>query len=189
MVPPLVERCCCCNTGHLPGMLNLNAALRMRSRTWDFVCGQYVIDGYHLIDHDACTVIQLYDLRKVLVNRFVHVRALPPPRFLRPPCFAVLLRSFCGYITDCDGWLQRQRCGDTDANQAMHFISVGSRTVVLYLADPIHIKCFKRYVWLSKRSCSCDMDSTIAKYSSVLWPGNVLLMLSTRSASSSIPIF
>ncbi|CAH8606842.1 unnamed protein product [Dicrocoelium dendriticum] len=63
--------CCCCNPGHLPGMLSLNAALLMRCITWQFVSSSYSVDGYRMTNHSADTIVRLNDLRRILVNRFI----------------------------------------------------------------------------------------------------------------------
>ncbi|CAL8070986.1 unnamed protein product [Calicophoron daubneyi] len=63
--------CCCFNPGHCPGLLSFNAALRMRCMTWQFIYGAYSVEGYRMTSHSADTVVQLNDLRKVLVSRFV----------------------------------------------------------------------------------------------------------------------
>ncbi|VDP94907.1 unnamed protein product [Echinostoma caproni] len=52
-------------------MLSLNAALRMRCMTWQFIYGAYCVEGYRMTSHSADTVVQLNDLRKILVTRFV----------------------------------------------------------------------------------------------------------------------
>ncbi|KAG5450977.1 Pecanex-like protein 1 [Clonorchis sinensis] len=63
--------CCCFNPGHHPGMLSVNAELRMRWTTWQFIYGSYNVSGYRMTTHGADTIVRLTDFRKVLVNRFV----------------------------------------------------------------------------------------------------------------------
>ncbi|KAA3680762.1 uncharacterized protein DEA37_0001860 [Paragonimus westermani] len=65
------NECCCCHPGHCPGLLSLNAALRMRCMTWQFVADSYNVRGYRMTSHCADTGLRMNDLRKILVNRFV----------------------------------------------------------------------------------------------------------------------
>ncbi|XP_029388530.1 pecanex-like protein 2 isoform X3 [Mus pahari] len=63
--------CCCCKPGHLPHLLSCNAAFHLRWLTWEITHTQYILEGYSIIDNNAATMLQVYDLRRVLIRYYV----------------------------------------------------------------------------------------------------------------------
>ena len=68
--------CCCCKPGHLPHLLSCNAAFHLRWLTWEITRTQYILEGYSIIDNNAATMLQVYDLRRVLIRYYVKVRCV-----------------------------------------------------------------------------------------------------------------
>ena len=64
---------CCCNPGHLPHMLSVNAAFNERWLAWQVVVSKYVLESYSISDNSAASMLQVYDLRKVLLSYYVKV--------------------------------------------------------------------------------------------------------------------
>ncbi|OQV20264.1 Pecanex-like protein 1 [Hypsibius exemplaris] len=62
---------CCCEPGHIPQMLSLNAAFSQRWLAWQVYAGRYVVQGYSVSDNNASTMFQIYDLRRVLVTFYI----------------------------------------------------------------------------------------------------------------------
>ena len=65
--------CCCCEPGHIPHFLSLNAAFNQRWLAWQVVVTMYVLEGYSISDNSAASMLQVYDLRKVLITYYVKV--------------------------------------------------------------------------------------------------------------------
>ncbi|XP_068683309.1 pecanex-like protein 1 isoform X4 [Montipora foliosa] len=65
------DGCCCCEPGHLPNMLSLNAAFGQRWLAWEVSATKYIIEGYSISDNSAATMLQVFDLRKILVTYYV----------------------------------------------------------------------------------------------------------------------
>lgn len=65
--------CCCCEPGHLPNMLSLNAAFGQRWLAWQVASTKYIIEGYSISDNSAASMLQVFDLRKILVTYYVKV--------------------------------------------------------------------------------------------------------------------
>ncbi|XP_051025215.1 pecanex-like protein 2 [Acomys russatus] len=63
--------CCCCKPGHLPHLLSCNAAFHLRWLTWETTRTQYILEGYSIIDNNAATMLQVFDLRRVLIRYYV----------------------------------------------------------------------------------------------------------------------
>ncbi|KAM7050049.1 pecanex-like protein 2 [Molossus nigricans] len=63
--------CCCCKPGHLPHLLSCNAAFNLRWLTWEITRTQYILEGYSITDNNAATVLQVFDLRRVLIRYYV----------------------------------------------------------------------------------------------------------------------
>lgn len=70
--------CCCCKPGHLPHLLSCNAAFNLRWLTWEITRTQYILEGYSIIDNNAATMLQVYDLRRLLIRYYIKVP--PGPR-------------------------------------------------------------------------------------------------------------
>ncbi|KAE8602069.1 hypothetical protein XENTR_v10013871 [Xenopus tropicalis] len=65
------EDCCCCKPGHLPHMLSCNAAFNLRWLTWEVTRTRFILEGYNVIDNNAATMLQVFDLRKVLIKYYI----------------------------------------------------------------------------------------------------------------------
>ena len=63
--------CCCCNIGHLPNMLSLNATFGQRWLAWEVVQSKYILEGYSVSDNTATTMFQMFDLRKIFITYYV----------------------------------------------------------------------------------------------------------------------
>ena len=61
-------------SGHLPHMLSMNAAFAQRWLAWEVSAIKYVLEGYSISDNSAQSILQVFDLRKVLINYYVKVR-------------------------------------------------------------------------------------------------------------------
>ena len=64
------EGCCCCEPGHLPSMLSINAAFNQRWLAWEVTHTKYVLEGYSISDNSAASMLQPYDLRKALITYY-----------------------------------------------------------------------------------------------------------------------
>ena len=65
--------CCCCDPGHLPYCLSLNSAFSQRWLAWEVVVSKYVLEGYSISDNSAASMLQLFELRKILLTFYVKV--------------------------------------------------------------------------------------------------------------------
>ncbi|XP_077184272.1 pecanex-like protein 3 isoform X1 [Paroedura picta] len=65
------EGCCCCEPGHLPRMLSFNAAFGQRWLAWEVAATKYVLEGYSISDNNAASMLQVFDLRKILITYYV----------------------------------------------------------------------------------------------------------------------
>ena len=65
------EACCCCEPGHLPNMLSINAAFNQRWLAWEVTHTKYVLEGYSISDNSALSMLQPYELRKALLTYYV----------------------------------------------------------------------------------------------------------------------
>ncbi|XP_039104764.1 pecanex-like protein 2 [Hyaena hyaena] len=63
--------CCCCKPGHLPHLLSCNAAFNLRWLTWEITRTQYILQGYSIMDNNAATMLQVYDLRRTLIRYYI----------------------------------------------------------------------------------------------------------------------
>nr|XP_021504050.1 pecanex-like protein 2 [Meriones unguiculatus] len=63
--------CCCCRPGHLPHLLSCNAAFHLRWLTWEVTRTQYILQGYSILDNNAATMLQVFDLRRALVRFYI----------------------------------------------------------------------------------------------------------------------
>lgn len=68
------EGCCCCEPGHLPRVLSFNAAFGQRWLAWEVTASKYVLEGYSISDNNAASMLQVFDLRKILITYYVRVR-------------------------------------------------------------------------------------------------------------------
>lgn len=65
------EGCCCCEPGHLPGCLSANAAFGQRWLSWQVIASKYTLLGYSISDNCAASMLQVFDLRKILITYYV----------------------------------------------------------------------------------------------------------------------
>ena len=64
--------------GHLPHMLSVNAAFSQRWLAWEVAATKYVLEGYSISDNSAQSMLQVFDLRKVLIAEiFTPTRSHP----------------------------------------------------------------------------------------------------------------
>ncbi|TMS34665.1 hypothetical protein L596_002206 [Steinernema carpocapsae] len=63
--------CCCCTAESLPGMLSFNTACTLRWLAWEVTVAKYVIDGYSITDNSAVNLLQVHELRRLLVSLYV----------------------------------------------------------------------------------------------------------------------
>ena len=54
-------------------MLSMNAAFAQRWLAWEVSAIKYVLEGYSISDNSAQSILQVFDLRKVLINYYVKV--------------------------------------------------------------------------------------------------------------------
>uniref|UniRef100_A0A915L172 Pecanex-like protein n=1 Tax=Romanomermis culicivorax TaxID=13658 RepID=A0A915L172_ROMCU len=65
------DGCFCYFPGHLPGFLSLNTAWNLRWLAWEVTMANYVLDGYSVTENSAIDLLQIIDLRKLLVTLYV----------------------------------------------------------------------------------------------------------------------
>lgn len=70
------EGCCCCEPGHLPHILSFNAAFGQRWLAWEVVVTKYVLEGYSITDNSAASMLQVFELRRILTTYYVKVGEL-----------------------------------------------------------------------------------------------------------------
>ncbi|XP_071550449.1 uncharacterized protein pcx isoform X2 [Panulirus ornatus] len=63
--------CCCCEPGHLPHLLSANAAFNQRWLAWEVTATKYVLEGYSISDNSAASMLQIFELRKILITYYV----------------------------------------------------------------------------------------------------------------------
>ncbi|XP_043237692.1 pecanex-like protein 1 isoform X2 [Amphibalanus amphitrite] len=63
--------CCCCEPGHLPHILSANQIFNQRWLAWEVAAARYVLEGYSISDNSATSMLQVFDLRKVLITYYV----------------------------------------------------------------------------------------------------------------------
>ncbi|KAF7251947.1 Pecanex-like protein 1 [Varanus komodoensis] len=64
------EGFCCCEPGHIPHMLSFNAAFGQRWLAWEVLVTKYVLEGYSITDNSAASMLQVFDLRKILTTYY-----------------------------------------------------------------------------------------------------------------------
>ncbi|XP_049826053.1 pecanex-like protein 1 isoform X3 [Aethina tumida] len=65
------DGCCCCDPGHLPNMLSVNAAFSQRWLAWEVTAAKYILEGYSISDNSAVSMLQVFEFRKVLISYYV----------------------------------------------------------------------------------------------------------------------
>ncbi|XP_071440736.1 pecanex-like protein 1 isoform X2 [Hetaerina americana] len=62
---------CCCELGHFPHVLSMNAAFSQRWLAWEVTAANYILEGYSISDNSAVSMLQVFDFRKVLITYYV----------------------------------------------------------------------------------------------------------------------
>ncbi|TSK22577.1 Pecanex-like protein 2 [Bagarius yarrelli] len=91
------EGCCCCEPGHLTHVLSCNAAFNLRWLAWELTTTKYVLQSYSISENNAATMLQLYDLRKLLITYYLKPVECDEDSWLVTLCFALSVlgrRSF-----------------------------------------------------------------------------------------------
>jgi len=57
----------------LPHFLSFNATFGQRWLAWQVAAAKYVLEGYSISDNNAASMLQVYDLRFVLMVYYVKV--------------------------------------------------------------------------------------------------------------------
>ncbi|CAH2328092.1 pecanex 1 isoform X6 [Pelobates cultripes] len=65
------EGFCCCEPGHIPHMLSFNATFGQRWLAWEVLVTKYVLEGYSITDNSAASMLQVFDLRRILTTYYV----------------------------------------------------------------------------------------------------------------------
>ncbi|KAM6956226.1 pecanex-like protein 2 [Aplochiton taeniatus] len=65
------DACCCCEPGHIPHILSCNAAFNLRWLAWEVTATKYLLEGYSISENNAATMLQVYDLRKLLITYYL----------------------------------------------------------------------------------------------------------------------
>ncbi|XP_028678175.1 pecanex-like protein 1 isoform X2 [Erpetoichthys calabaricus] len=65
------EGFCCCEPGHIPHMLSFNSAFGQRWLAWEVLVTKYVLEGYSITDNSAASMLQVFDLRRILTTYYV----------------------------------------------------------------------------------------------------------------------
>lgn len=55
-------------------MLSCNAAFNLRWLAWEVMATKYLLEGYSISENNAATMLQVYDLRKLLITYYLKVR-------------------------------------------------------------------------------------------------------------------
>ena len=92
------EGCCCCEPGHLPRALSFNAAFAQRWLAWEVLVTKYVLEGYSITDNSAASMLQVFDLRRILTIYYVKVRAHPHRHALNVKVCIRFMCLCCGSI-------------------------------------------------------------------------------------------
>lgn len=76
-------------------MLSCNAAFNLRWLAWEVVATKYLLEGYSISENNAATMLQVYDLRKLLITYYLKVGLLTMQlSTLGILCLHFLLTSF-----------------------------------------------------------------------------------------------
>ncbi|KAJ6217771.1 hypothetical protein RDWZM_008928 [Blomia tropicalis] len=86
------EGCCCCEPGHVKGLLSINTAFNQRWLSWEVTHTNYILEGYSISENSASAILQPYDLRKALITYYVKSIIF----------YCVTSKSFIKWIQDGD---------------------------------------------------------------------------------------
>uniref|UniRef100_A0A7E4UZK7 Pecanex-like protein n=1 Tax=Panagrellus redivivus TaxID=6233 RepID=A0A7E4UZK7_PANRE len=62
---------CCCSIAKIPGLLSFNTMFAVRWLAWEVTTAKYLIEGYSISDNSAVNILQVYELRRLLVTLYV----------------------------------------------------------------------------------------------------------------------
>uniref|UniRef100_A0A8C7SXA0 Pecanex-like protein n=1 Tax=Oncorhynchus mykiss TaxID=8022 RepID=A0A8C7SXA0_ONCMY len=94
------DSCCCCEPGHLPNVLSCNAAFNLRWLAWEVTTTKYLLEGYSISENNAATMLQVYDLRKLLVSYYLKsiiyylIQSLKLQTWIKDPSITKALVSY-----------------------------------------------------------------------------------------------
>jgi len=72
-------------------MLSFNAAFGQRWLAWEVAATKYVLEGYSISDNNAASMLQVFDLRKILITYYVKVSSYQANDPNKPPCMCVYM--------------------------------------------------------------------------------------------------
>ncbi|CAJ0573510.1 unnamed protein product, partial [Mesorhabditis spiculigera] len=70
-IPPMVRVVVVVPPAPSPGFLSLNTAWTLRWLAWEVTASKYIISGYSITDNSAVNLLQVHELRRLLVSLFV----------------------------------------------------------------------------------------------------------------------
>lgn len=123
------DACCCCEPGHLPHMLSCNAAFNLRWLAWEVMATKYLLEGYSISENNAATMLQVYDLRKLLITYYLKVRF---PRVCLCLCAFCRSRSILCLIFTELFFLETQLCRSKWTLRRKLHAQASLRKVMLY---------------------------------------------------------
>ncbi|XP_038846859.1 pecanex-like protein 2 [Salvelinus namaycush] len=94
------DSCCCCEPGHLPHVLSCNAAFNLRWLAWEVTTTKYLLEGYSISENNAATMLQVYDLRKLLISYYLKsiiyylIQSLKLQTWIKDPSITKALVSY-----------------------------------------------------------------------------------------------
>ncbi|KAH7727243.1 Pecanex [Aphelenchoides avenae] len=140
--------CCCCTIGSLPSMLSFNNAWALRWLAWEVTSAKYVIDGYSITDNSAVNLLQVHELRRLLVTLYVKCisyYALNSPRFdhwIQNEAIAKALEPIKsnGRYTDVDPMF----CAANDEDYDLNLMGVSRQSFLDVYGDWIQYCLLKR---------------------------------------------
>ena len=103
---PHLSGCCCCEPGHLPHILSANQIFNQRWLAWEVAAARYVLEGYSISDNSATSMLQVFDLRKVLITYYVKVSTTNGGRAMVDARWVVKCRVLGGRNVMCAMFLR-----------------------------------------------------------------------------------
>uniref|UniRef100_A0A674CUU2 Pecanex-like protein n=1 Tax=Salmo trutta TaxID=8032 RepID=A0A674CUU2_SALTR len=94
------DSCCCCEPGHLPHVLSCNAAFNLRWLAWEVTTTKYLLEGYSISENNAAAMLQVYDLRKLLISYYLKsiiyylIQSLKLQTWIKDPSITKALVSY-----------------------------------------------------------------------------------------------
>ena len=65
--------CCCFHPGRPPGMISVNKMFKQRWLAWEVTTRAFLLEGYSITANGASSMLNEYDMRKILVSYYVKV--------------------------------------------------------------------------------------------------------------------